>query len=269
MGDIVKGLATITARHLTAGRVLDPKKTVLRRAVVSAMLLLVSACPAWGADGASPVQIDREASVFAVVTHKAGLAARLAHNHLVVADDYTAQLDFDPERPEATSFRFETPAAKLTVDDPAAQERWYPRIAELGILTEPFGEVSEGDRGKIHESMVSKKQLNVKSHPTLRAEIVGVTEGGGATAEGFPFTVRLKIEIVGKTVEKAVAGRFERDGNRVRFEAYGELAFTDFGIKPYSAMLGAVKNDDPFHLYVAFEGELGAESASAAESPQP
>ncbi len=264
MGDTSKGSAISTVRRVDMGRAQDRKKTAVGRALVIAVFLWVSVWPAAGAEGASSVEIDREASVFAVVTHKAGLAARLAHNHLVIASDYEVTLDFDPEKPEATSFRFEAPAAKLKVDDPAAQKRWYPRIAELGILSEPFGEVPEGDRKKIYDSMVSKKQLNVQSHPTIRAEIVGVSGAGDSGTEGFPFSVRLRIEIVGKSVEKTVAGRFERDGNRIRFEAFGEPAFTDFEIKPYSAMLGAVKNDDPFHLYVVFEGRL-----SPSSEPEP
>ncbi len=221
-------------------------------------LLFMVALPASAAEGASQMKIDPEASVFAVVTHKAGLAARLAHNHLVVAGDFEASLGFDPENPKATTFRFEASAAQLTVDDPAAQSRWYARIAELGILSEPFGEVSEGDRAKIHKSMVGKKQLDVERHPKIRAEIVSVTKGGSAQPEGFPFSVRLRVEIVGKSVEKTLAGRFEHHGGRLAFEAFGEFAFTDFGIEPYSAMLGAVKNDDPFHIYVFFEADQTA-----------
>ena len=40
------------------------------------------------------------------------------------------------------------------------------------------------------------------------------------------------------------AGEFsglESTTDRVIVEAFGELQFTDFGIEPYSAMLGAVK----------------------------
>jgi hypothetical protein len=33
-------------------------------------------------------------------------------------------------------------------------------------------------------------------------------------------------------------------------EALGELRFTEFGIEPYTAALGAVKNADQFHLWV-------------------
>ena len=150
-------------------------------------------------------QIDHDASVFAVITHKAGLAAKLAHNHLVVAQGYDAALSLDPQNPAATSFRLDAPAAELVVDDSATQKAWYPRLAELGILDEPFKDIDDGDRGKIHKSMVGKKQLAVDKHPRILAQVLSVSEASGGP-EGFPYSVELSIEIVGKTVKKSLAG---------------------------------------------------------------
>ena len=36
----------------------------------------------------------------------------------------------------------------------------------------------------------------------------------------------------------------------VTAEIFGEFRFKEFGIEPYSTMLGAIRNDDRFHLYV-------------------
>ncbi|MCG8463033.1 MAG: hypothetical protein MI919_42665 [Holophagales bacterium] len=206
-------------------------------------------------DGARAYEVDREASVFAVITHKAGLAARLAHDHLVVAGDVESELRFDPSAPDRARFTLTAPSASLVVDDPAAQARWGPRIVELGILEQVFGELSEGDRRKIHESMVGKKQLRVEEYPRIRAEVLGITEGG--STPGFPYTIHLEMEVVGKSSKGFLAGRYELEGERLVVEAFGELRFTDFGIEPYSAMLGAVRNDDPFHLFLYLEAVPG------------
>jgi hypothetical protein len=40
----------------------------------------------------SAFTVDTDASVFAVVTHKAGFASRFAHNHLIVAGDHRTRL---------------------------------------------------------------------------------------------------------------------------------------------------------------------------------
>ena len=149
------------------------------------------------------------------------------------------------------------PAASLVIDDPELQARWQDRIIELGILDERFGEISEKDRGKIRKSMVSKKQVDADRHPRLRAEIVSVAARDDDT---HPYTIELKVEIVGQSVTQGMVGRFELVDGRLRVEAFGELRFTDFGIEPYSAMFGAVRNDDPFHVYVNLE-------AIASETP--
>ena len=224
--------------------------------ITTALALLLLSSPIQGQE----VEIDSEASVLAVITHKAGLAAKLAHNHLVVARSYEASLQFDPAEPATARFRLEAPVAQLVIDDAAEQARRYPRIAELGILDEPFAEISAKDRDKIRKAMVGKKQLNLEAHPKLSAEIVSIS---ARSDEAFPWAVELKIEIVGQAVTRTVAGRYELDGDRVRIEAHGELRFTDFGIEPYSAMLGAVRNDDPFHLYVLIEGKIPTPRATS------
>ena len=200
---------------------------------------------------AQETTLDREASVFAVVTHKAGVAAKLAHNHLVVAKDYTLDGDFDPSNPAATRFRLEVASEALTVDDAALQAKWQDRILELEILDEAFGELKDSDRKKIRKSMLSKGQLNVEKYPSLSAEVLDIQR----TKDGeFPFTVKLAVAIVGQTVNADLAGKMtepaDKQGEGFILEAYGQLLFSDFGIKPYSAMLGAVRNDDPFHIYV-------------------
>ena len=62
--------------------------------------------------------VVQEESVFAAVTQKEGFAARLAHNHLIVARAYSARLDFDPENPDETEFELKAQAPDLIVDDP-------------------------------------------------------------------------------------------------------------------------------------------------------
>lgn len=208
----------------------------------------------------------RDSSVFAVVTHKAGVAAKLAHNHLVVATDYTLDGNFDPAEPTATRLTLDASVQGLVVDDAAQHQAWQDRIIALEILGEPFGELKDSDRKKIRKSMLSKGQLNVEKHPRLSAEIVGITDSGSGD---FPYRVRLKVDIVGQSVETELTGRVESSAGGHVLEAYGELKFTDFGIKPYSAMLGAVRNDDPFHLFVHLVFRPTAEAEAPDSTPRP
>ncbi|MEM8997716.1 MAG: YceI family protein [Acidobacteriota bacterium] len=192
--------------------------------------------------------VDQDASVFAVITHKDGVAARLAHNHLVVAEDVDAELVFDPESPESAGFRFEAPVEGLAVDDPAAQSKWFPRIAELGLLDEEFSEVDAKDRAKIRKSMLGRKQLDAESYPGLS----GATAAIKRDSEGL-YVVELELTVKGQAASRPVSARYSVDGDRLRVEAWGRFEFTDFGIKPYSAMLGAVKNANGFHVFLQLE----------------
>ena len=58
------------------------------------------------------------------------------------------------------------------------------------------------------------------------------------------------FEVRGKRAERPARVRYTYREGKLEVEALGEFFFTDFGIKPYSAMLGAVRNRDRFHVYL-------------------
>lgn len=216
---------------------------------------------------AAEIEIDESASIVAVVTHKAGLGASQAHDHLAAATGYQASLELDPAAPAEASFELEFPTEKLEIDRWDLQQAWYPRLAELGVLDEPFEELSEKNRGKIREAMRSKRQLDAAAFPRIAARVGGIAERPSTAGDtAFPYTVTLELEVHGQTVRKPVAARYEAADGRLVVEAVGVFLFTDFGIKPYSAAFGLVKNRDDFHVFLHPEGSLPA--AEASESPK-
>ncbi len=201
---------------------------------------------------AREVEIVTEDSIFAVITHKGGFASGVAHNHLITATGYQADLSFDAEAPRATRFEIELASEQLKVDPWDLEQKWYPRFEELELLDEPFSEVSDKDRSKIRKSMLSKGQLDAAASPRITAKVTAVREQATTLGDvAFPYAADLELEIRGKTVKKPVAARYQLDGETLTIEAVGAFLFTDFGIKPYSALLGAVKNEDEFHVYVS------------------
>lgn len=208
------------------------------------------------ASGGTELVLSPEASLLAVVTHRGGPAARLAHDHLVVAGDYRAGASFSPQDPSAARVAVEVPVGALVADDRALEERWFPRFRELGVLADPFKEASESDRAKIREAMLSAKQLDAERHPAISGRLTAVREQA-ARVGSVPFTHVATVELTvhGRTVSRDLAARFEEgEAGSVLLEAIGVLRFTDFGIEPYSAALGAVRNQDEFHLYVRLGG---------------
>jgi hypothetical protein len=73
--------------------------------------------------------------------------------------------------------------------------------------------------------------------------------------EAFPWSVTVALTVRGVRSEAPVRARMDVEGDQVRVEAYGAFRFTDFGIEPYRAFLGAVRNRDTFHLYLRLVAE--------------
>jgi len=199
---------------------------------------------------AAEFRVRPEESILAVITHKAGLASGMAHNHLIAAAGYDAKLEFDEASISSARFELRLRPEDLVVDDPELQNAWLPRIRELGILEEPFGDVSDGDRKKIRKSMLSKKQLDAESFPQITASSLSVRKIAAPTeATSFAYRVTVVLEIHGKRVEREMSARFTLEDGVLSVEAFGVFQFTDFGIKPFSAFLGMVKNHNEFHVY--------------------
>lgn len=224
-----------------------------RRSAASLLLALLAA-PAFTAPlapiaPAPAYTIDPARSLFAVLTHKAGLASGLAHDHLVVAGQAKTGLDFDPANPEATRFTFAAAVEVLEIDAPGARAAWKGRFKELGIHSGDLPPVSDSDRAKVRAAMLGASQLDGARFPEVRAAVVALTRGAPGPASGW--VVQLQLTIHGKTVERSLPATWSEKEGTLTAEIWGEFRFQEFGIEPYSTMLGAIRNDERFHLFVS------------------
>lgn len=193
--------------------------------------------------------LDEEQSLFAVVTHKEGVASGLAHEHLVVAGDIEMRLQVDLEQPTKTIAEAEVRVDGLEVDDPALNAQWQSELLERELISEEFASLGDKDRQKIRRSMLSKKQLDAETHPMLRARLDGVSVDA-APVDGGAATATLHLEIRGQSVAREIAFEWpepDEDG-AIRVDASQSFTFRDFGIKPYSALLGAIRVADEFDV---------------------
>jgi hypothetical protein len=192
-------------------------------------------------------RIVDEETLFAVVTLRAGLAGRLAHDHLVRPVRYDAELSFDPAAPERSRFSLEFAAEDLVADDREWKDRVQDRLQELGILDGRLHSVSEDQARDIREAMLGRGQLDAARHPRIRLRSLGIERDG---EDPFPFLIGVEMTLREEVALAAVRGRIdERPDGTLQVEAHGAFRFTDFGIKPYSAFLGSVRVRDRFYLY--------------------
>ncbi|MGE0640741.1 MAG: YceI family protein [Thermoanaerobaculia bacterium] len=222
--------------------------------------------------GAAPataerLTIDPAGSVLAILTHKAGFASGAAHDHLVTAPVTALELDFDHANPEATRASLVVPVDSLEIDHFAARRRYRDRMREIGFGPAELAPVADSDRQKVRKAMLGESQLDAAHFPEIRAELLSFARAAEPSGE-FDRLARLRITIHGRTIERDLAARYEANVTGVLAEAWGELLFSEFGIEPYSAVLGAVKNQDRIHLYVRLvAAPAGAGATTVAPPP--
>lgn len=200
--------------------------------------------------------VDVERSTFAVLVHRAGFASRFAHDHLVVARAPSCELDFDPAAPAAARLACRQSTLALDVDPPAERARLAPPLVRLGALAGELPAIPEDDRRDIRAAMLDAKQLFAERFPEIRAELLALEPHHGDETHGW--RARLRVELRGESVETTAPVRWELADGELTGELLAELRFTDFRIEPYSALLGAVRNADRFHLYVELAARPGA-----------
>jgi len=196
----------------------------------AASALLLGPGAAWGAT----FRVDSERTRLAVRLYRDGVGSRLAHDHVVEATEVTGRVEYDAAQPEASSIVVEIRTASLRVDEPAAR-RW------LGVE----GDLSDSQRADVDKAMRAPDQLDVARHPTIRfASTRVVAEGDGRLRVTGQLTLR------GVTREVTFPATVALESGGVRSRATLTFLQSSFGYRPYSALLGAIRNKDEVTLHV-------------------
>ncbi len=148
-----------------------------------------------------------------VYSFKDGILAKLAHDLKIRIERFQIDVD-DEDRSIVATFD----ATSLSVVCARKDGRDDP------------GTLSKGDMKKIHAN-VADDVLAVKKHPEVRFESTEVTEQG----DGFHIVGNLTLH--GRT--RSIAADIRKQGNEHVTEV--TLHQPDYGIKPYTAALGALK----------------------------
>lgn len=211
-------------------------------------LVLYPAIALWALPAlAIDYRVDQSSSVFAVVTQKTGPGAAFGHNHLITAAQYQATLRVDTAAGKS-EFDFQAPAQALTVNDRAAEQRVMPALRKAGIVSSAFPSLSESQMKGLRKNMFGPSLLDVDQFKTIRARAFidsgSLGQGETDTHLDMDFTVH------GRTASRRIPAHIRIDQGLLHAEALAAFKFTDFGIQPYSAFAGLIRNDDTFHVYV-------------------
>ena len=144
---------------------------------------------------------------------KDGLLSRLAHDLKLQVERFSIEVDDSSRQIKAT---FDPSSIQVVSaqtdgrDDPST--------------------LSKGDKKKIHDNVV-KDVLRVHKHPEICFDSSNVVERG----EGFAVEGTLQMHGKSRNIQASVRADGDRWVTEVR------LHQPDFGIKPYTAALGALK----------------------------
>ena len=204
--------------------------TAVTVALVSLLGVAVAASPGL----AATFSIDPSKSSLVVQIFKDGVAARLAHDHVVQARAVSGTLAYDPRNPDASSIQVTVEVGSLRVDDPATRRKF-------GLS----GELSDSDRAEIDKAMRADGQLAAARFPSLSFKSSAI-----ARQPDGRFLVTGRLTIRGVTNEVKFPAEIAMDGDLLRGRAQFTFKQSSFGYQPYRAALGAIKNKDEVTLHI-------------------
>ena len=173
------------------------------------------------ASGAAVYAVDPSASLIAVTVRRAGLMARLGHDHVVASRTLAGYVSPEAGRADV-SFRVD----QMTVDEPQL-------LRDAGIDKQPSPQAVEGTRTNMLGSVLDAQRYpTVTLHAQQQADgrlSVAVTLHGATRSLALPATVRI-------------------DAAQVVASGTARLKQTDFGITPFSVGGGLLSVQDELEV---------------------
>jgi len=154
------------------------------------------------------------------------MGAKLAHDLILTASKWNGTLNVDADNPGASS-------ASLTVD---------AKSIEIVEAVGGMKSLSDKDRRDIGKN-IDEKVLQTSKHPNLTFESTSVSGSDPS------YTAAGNMTIVGNT--RPVNVDIKVNGTQV--VATTKISQKDFGIKPFSAMMGAIKLRDDVDFEVTVD----------------
>jgi polyisoprenoid-binding protein YceI len=196
-------------------------------ALAAALLALASP------GGAAEHRVDPARSSLLVRLYKDGPASGFAHDHVVRATRFTGSLRYDPARPAEGAVTVEVEVASLVADEPALRRRF------------DLSEMSDGARRDVQSTMLGDRQLDAARHPRIafRSTAVAAQGEGRLRVDG-------ELSLHGQTKAVSFPAEVSLVDGELRARATLRFRQSDFGITPYRAAFGAVRNKDEVELIV-------------------
>lgn len=188
-------------------------------------------------------EVNREKTELYALAYRGGTAGAFAHDHVIEATQYTAQVTWDESNPAQCALHFEMPVAGLSPDrDKKREEVNLPKS------------LSEKAKAEILANILSKKQLWLEGFSNIVFTSTNIPATEGVMEMSGTLTIR------GVTKPVTVPTTVIRDGKQLTIQSKFKILQSDYGYAPYSAMLGALKVKDQVDIIANVVLKQGSDS---------
>jgi len=180
----------------------------------------------------TPYGVVAADSLLEIRAYRAGALASAGHNHLIASHDLSGTV-YVPDDVLQTSFEVHVPLATLTVDETALREK------EASPDFPP--EVPESAKQGTRAHMLGPELLDADNHPEIVLQALGLTADPAAADT---VLAHIRATVRGTAHEFSAPVHYARAADALTLTGEVRVRQTDLGLKPYSAMLGALQVQD-------------------------
>jgi YceI-like domain len=188
--------------------------------------------PAADTRGATIYTVSAPDSSVSILVYRGGTLARFGHNHVMSSTTLKGRVWVHPDFPRS-GVELWFAVAELVVDDPKAR-------TAAGSDFPP--EIPQADRDGTRANMLRTEVLDAEHYPTITLTSAKVA----GTLAAPRLTVRIRIKDGSRDVE--VPATVAIEGARLSASGEFDVQQSDFGIKPFTAALGALQVQDRLHI---------------------
>lgn len=188
------------------------------------------------ADSAATIDyaVIADESLLTLRVYRAGALARLGHNHVVASRHLQGRLRFGGSLRDA-ALTLTIPVTLLTIDEPALR-------AQAGADFEAA--VPDSARNGTRDNLLGASLLDGSRHPGIQIESVALT---GAVPGRVMATLQIKVRDVQTRLELPV-NVDQPDALTLVASGEATLRQSQFGLAPFSVMMGALQVQDEMQL---------------------
>ena len=200
--------------------------------------------------------LDIAKSNLVILTEKEGIASALAHRHIIAASNWTGVLELKKQTDkvagsiptlESGSANIVIRTKDLVVDSPEAAAGIISLLGETKRWDPNKDKLEPGNADSVRENMLAESQLDAQHFP----KIEGFGRFSDCKKNGelkLKCSLESTLKVRDRSVVRQMTVSIKNADKELVVEFIGEFRFSEFGIRPYKAMLGAIAVTDEFIL---------------------